>query len=379
MNVSTNVHFHGMQVTPEYEHGDSIFVSIDGFMTHTYHFLVPLWHPEGIYWYHSHIPYLNEFQVNNGMAGVIIVGDVLSKFPQIQDIEQSLFQLKDLQIVPHDSGQFYVSAPSPLDSDAPTNRSVNGEIYPWKRIEENEMQLWMFANIGPNIYYNLYFGGNPMYLLVRDGVIQTELQVSTKGYLLGPGARAGFLVIGPPAGSYNISTLPYSTGPQGDSYPYVDLMYIKSVRSNRSPPALPSIGFPHWKDLRREKVNRERTVVFSENASGLEFYINGLQFDIDRIDFIVKLGDIERWTIVNTANEDHFFHIHQIAFQVEVLNNKTVPFIGYQDTVQLPKQSSVILLLPFDEDIIVGKFVTHCHILGHEDAGMMATVLVEDK
>ena len=118
----------------------------------------------------------------------------------------------------------------------------------------------------------------------------------------------------------------------------------------------------------------------SENPDTGQFYINAQQFDANRIDAQVTLGTVEEWTIQNIANEQHVFHIHQLDFQVTEINGHAVPFVGHQDIVNLPVGSAVKILIPFTNPVIVGKFVFHCHIVSHEDAGMMATVeVVEPK
>ena len=98
---------------------------------------------------------------------------------------------------------------------------------------------------------------------------------------------------------------------------------------------------------------------------------------------MTTLGDIEEWTIVNTAEEAHVFHIHQLDFQVTEIDGVTKPFTGYQDVVTLPPAtddgpSMVTVIIPFTNPVIVGKFVYHCHIIQHEDQGMMATILVQE-
>jgi len=178
-------------------------------------------------------------------------------------------------------------------------------------------------------------------------------------------------------GKYTFTTLAYTTGPAGDDYPQVDLVSLVTTKSSRQKIPIPTTGFPELRDYRQAKITRERTIVFSESADGNTFYIDGKEFDINRTDYVVQLGSIEKWNVVNTADEDHFFHIHQLDFQVAEVNGKQIPFYGYQDTCQMPLHSTIVLYLPFLEPVIKGKFVVHCHILGHEIAGMMATIVVK--
>ena len=97
-------------------------------------------------------------------------------------------------------------------------------------------------------------------------------------------------------------------------------------------------------------------------------------FDPNRIAVTMKLGSVERWTLVNTNVEWHTFHIHVNDFQVVSVAGKRVPYVDYQDNVALPPKSKVVILQhPTD---FTGKFVMHCHVTFHEDHGMMAAVQV---
>ena len=98
---------------------------------------------------------------------------------------------------------------------------------------------------------------------------------------------------------------------------------------------------------------------------------------MSRVDVTVTLGSVERWLLVNTAQELHHFHIHQGSFQVESLDNVSLPFYGYQDTLPLPLNGSVSsIIIPFTDEVILGNFVFHCHVLAHEALGMMMRINV---
>jgi FtsP/CotA-like multicopper oxidase with cupredoxin domain len=128
----------------------------------------------------------------------------------------------------------------------------------------------------------------------------------------------------------------------------------------------------------------KRTFVFSEDSTGTNFFINGQQFNPSSPPMVtVKVGTVEQWTIINTATEIHDFHIHQIHFLVQSIGGvSTGPAQDYQDSVILPistgatNSNVVTLLMDFTDPVIVGTFVFHCHILEHEDGGMMAKIQV---
>ncbi|HEX3487448.1 MAG TPA: multicopper oxidase domain-containing protein, partial [Micropepsaceae bacterium] len=119
-------------------------------------------------------------------------------------------------------------------------------------------------------------------------------------------------------------------------------------------------------------------VSFSEDPVTGLFFINHTTFDHERVDVKVPLGNIEEWTIRNASDELHIFHIHQVAFQVVSINGKPETFDGLVDTVNVPIHGEVTIRIPFTDPIIVGRFMFHCHILEHEDKGMMSQIEVYD-
>jgi suppressor of ftsI len=127
-----------------------------------------------------------------------------------------------------------------------------------------------------------------------------------------------------------------------------------------------------FEDLSQLPVDNYRTTTFEEPGAPLFLAIDGKHFDPDRIDQTVKLGALEEWTIRNTSSHRHPFHIHVNDFQVVAVNGVPVEASSYMDTVDLPPGSETTIRMRFAD--FDGKFVYHCHILSHEDFGMMATV-----
>ena len=198
---------------------------------------------------------------------------------------------------------------------------------------------------------------------------------------LAAAARQALRRAGPGAARRDVSrlrALGYSTGPAGDDYPERRLATIVSagaaVRARRA--AERSAARALRPRFAAAHVDRRRRIVFSESADGNSFFINGKQFNHDRVDQRVVLGATEEWTILNTSDEQHPFHIHVNDFQVMSINGRRVRARGLQDTVVLPVHGRVVIRLRFTG--FTGKFVFHCHILNHEDNGMMAVVQVVD-
>jgi FtsP/CotA-like multicopper oxidase with cupredoxin domain len=133
--------------------------------------------------------------------------------------------------------------------------------------------------------------------------------------------------------------------------------------------------------VRSSPIAHRRTFAFSANAQKTTFFINDKVFDEHRTDVTVKLGDTEEWTFLNRDSQYHDFHIHQTGFLVTEVNGAPTHFDGLRDTFSVPpvrngKPGEAKLIIPFTDPEIVGKFVFHCHVVKHEDKGMMMTIEV---
>jgi FtsP/CotA-like multicopper oxidase with cupredoxin domain len=118
------------------------------------------------------------------------------------------------------------------------------------------------------------------------------------------------------------------------------------------------------------------TAVFSEDKNG--FYINEQKFSPDTQPMVrAKVGGVQHWRIVNRTRELHPMHIHQVHFLVFMENDRPLPDPRWLDTVNVPVAGSVDVVMDFTDPIIRGMSVFHCHLLNHEDKGMMAKILFE--
>jgi FtsP/CotA-like multicopper oxidase with cupredoxin domain len=283
--------------------------------------------------------------------------------------------LKDLKVRKNQ----VVEDPDPAGA---TLRTINGLYKPEMSIQYGELQFWRIGNMSANIFYELEMPGVGFHILAVDGNLQNRL-TGTTTLLLPPATRLEVLVRGPRPGKYKLTAKKFSTGPTGDKYP-AQLMATLTSSGPQAPYIPYPTEFPVVPDLRQEEVDVERTVTFDDTDDPNVFVIDGVPYDRDVISQTVQLGDLEEWTIQNASREFHVFHIHQGDFQVVSINGVTQPFRGYQDTVNLPiaakdgTAGEVVMRMRFNPPIIVGEFVYHCHIVQHEDQGMMANIVVED-
>lgn len=369
-NQMTNLHHHGSTVSPQ-GNSDNVFVDIMPGEHYQQVIEFPAYEGPGMLWYHPHMHGLVEGQIFDGMSGGLIIEGILDPFPQLRGIKERIMLLKDFQNINNQ-----IPPEGQIDSNAGTTRTINGMVAPTITIHPGETQFWRIGNIGADIFYRLKLDGHVFYEIARDGARHNQL-VKLDEIVLPPGSRSEVLVRGGQRNIYQLRTLYYNEGEVGDQYPEVNMATMISQGCPQRPVPLPSNSqFPPVPDLRARPIAKRRTFIFSENPATNQFYINGQQFNPNVVNTTVKLGTIEEWTLRNASREQHVFHIHQIHFQVTEINGKPVPFIGRQDIVNLPVHSTVKVLLPFTDPVIVGKFVYHCHIVAHEDNGMMQTIEV---
>lgn len=370
---STNVHYHGLGVTP-LGAGDNVFLDITPGTVFQYDFPIPVTHPQGLFWYHPHFHPMVNHQIAGGMSGGLIVGDILAPFPELAGIPERILLLKDLKT----ANGAPVADPDPT---GPTTRTVNGLFKPRITMERDQLEFWRIGNIGANIYYKLRLPGVRFYVIAQDGNLQNAA-LESDTLLLPPGKRLEVLVYGPAGGGVrSLVAEAYDTGPAGDHYPAQTLATVVAAGPPVARQPLPT-AFPVVPDLRDGPIDWQRTMTFADGDDN-DFLINGRTYDHHCVDTVVTLGDTEEWTIENTSREAHVFHIHQVDFQVIEVNGVAQPFTGYQDTVNLPPASrsgpSVVkVIIPFTNPVIVGEFVYHCHIVQHADLGMMANIAVVD-
>ncbi len=363
----TNIHYHGLHVSPS-GNSDNIFLMIHPGDSFDYVVNIPEDHDVGTFWYHSHAHLDSEGQVFGGLSGVLIVEGLEQRLPEAyRDITQHVFALKDLQV---EDGTILAAN---IDSDAPTVRTVNGLVEPKLSMRPGETQLWRLANIGADIYYDVGFAAQPFVVIAEDGN-PVEQPWTAYGLIMPPGKRFDVIVRAPrEPGSYLLETSSYDQG--GDRYPRATL--VKVEVAGKLVKGLPPIteGFASSEATGADQeIAVRREWVFSEDEATNVFYINGKVFDMDRVDVRPKLGTVEEWTLRNATDEQHPFHIHVNDFRVLSVNGVPYDALGEQDTVVLPPGGEVRIRIAFLD--FSGKFVFHCHILAHENGGMMAVVEV---
>jgi len=396
---STNVHFHGLNVPPKCHQDDVIDTLIQpGTPGFQYSIQIPATEPPGLYWYHPHVHGFTEFQVNGGAAGAIVVEGMEKYRPEVKGLPERIFVVRQQYLVP------WIPGPYQLTLNYVTTPPRFGPSPPIIQMQDGQKEFWRVANASIQDFLQLEVLEDsqpaPLELIALDGYPLPQTRTVTS-ILVPPAGRAEFIVQAPPVGvSALFYTQQYDTGPTGNADLAGVLANIRILPD--SPIALvkkPSVKAPapasalKFSDLASQTVTAHRKLYFSEEFGGtngpIQFYItvDGQKprvFEPDEEPVIkTKVGAVEDWTIENRALETHAFHIHQIHFKLLEVNGIPVTDNDLRDTIEIPYWTgtgpypSVKVRMDFRDPTIAGTFLFHCHILLHEDLGMMHKILVE--
>lgn len=367
----TNFHTHGLVVTPSPDSGDNVtHVSIPNRGgRHSYHFPVPAYHTTGMFWYHPHPHELTSSQVAGGLSGALMVGSILKYFPQYRGVRERTLLIRDML--------FSFSSPLLLN--------INGSPCATLPIAPGEQQLWHIGNFAANSFVNLKLVGARWTLLALDGnPLLAPEQVDS--LFIPPGSRAEVIVTGPPAGQrVQLISAPFLTGPSQPT----TLGYLVSSGRARAQARAPLPGV-----LRevRDTIDRLATATsvqrytfrYSFPQSG-GAAVNDTLYAPNHPPVSIPWGQVQEWTIVNETSFPHTFHIHQTDFLVTTVNGRPANEGRLRDNVTIGVHQvngktvgdTVVVRFMF-EPIAAGPFVFHCHVLQHEDEGMMHNVCVYD-
>ena len=370
----TNLHWHGFHVSPK-DNSDNVFLSIDPGSKYDYEVAVPQDHQTGLFWYHPHRHMDTDAQVYGGLAGAIIVEGGHAAVAGIAGSRENLVLLKDIGVDPTTGAVMQEG-----DLSANILYTVNGQVNPRVESRPGERQLWRVGNLSNQEFFSLSLEGHPMHLVAIDGTTLPEVWTVDRFDLV-PGSRVEFLVDADAPGTYRFRTDGAQLDFPGGNYPEATLATLEVAGEPVTDrPPLPDRLVPldaiPLEDYRHEKIDRKRTLVFSvkpQPNGPPDFEIDGQTFDHNRVDQHVKLNALEEWLLKNDDDSPHPFHIHQNDFQVVKVNGKPVKKpLHWNDTIAIPASGSVTIRQRYTD--FTGEWVYHCHILFHEDHGMMGTV-----
>ncbi len=366
----TNLHTHGLLVSPE-GNADNAFIHIEPGASFDYEYQLPDDHPPGLYWYHPHLHELVADQLFAGMYGAIIVEDT----EELPFARERLLVISDITL--DDSGRVR----QPATMERMTGREgqlvlVNGQAGPVLSARPGERERWRVLNACSSRFLSLRLDGQQVQLLGRDLGLLAEPR-DVEEVFLTPGSRAD-LAVTTAEGRGTFEAMPVDRGggmmmgPVGSD----EVVALASLDvSGASVPglaALPARAEP--RDLRQSRLDGTRELVFAMGMGpgGERLTIDGKTFDHERIDQEVAFGSVEEWTIFNDSPMDHPFHLHVWPMQVIEENGQSIELPTWLDVVNLPSRGWVKVRIAFER--FGGRTVYHCHILDHEDLGMMGII-----
>jgi len=436
--TSTNLHFHGLTVPPVCHQDDVLHTSIQpADAAFEYRVRIPPDQPPGLYWYHPHLHGFTRAQVAGGASGALIIEGIEQANQEVAGLPERVIVIRDEDLLNPGAAPSAASQTAPsaiLDRDGDARNTGDGSGTPAKDLSLNfvsvpypayqparirmrplERQFWRIVNASSITYLNLQllFAGKPQAL----GVVAVDgVPVNDNGHggnyalwqsHLGvpPGGRIEFIVKAPPEGTdATLITRSVNTGAAGENDPTRQLARIISAADAAEPKSsLPAAAVTGtnptslpW--LGNVSPVRTRRLYFSEKPQNpsdpngpMNFYLTvegqtPAVFDPhDSLpNIVVNQGDVEDWVIENRSQEVHDFHIHQVHFLMLEWFGIAInePFL--RDTIPVPfwdgrttQYPTVKLRMDFRDANAVGLFPFHCHLLEHEDGGMMGLIRVE--
>ncbi len=329
----------------------------------------------GTYWYHPHPHETTGSQIARGLYGALIVRPAVDPLPAMTE---KVLVLSDNRFGP--DGAIDISDPhSPQGMiDEVNGREgdvlfVNGEVLPDIAIRSGETQRWRIVNASGARVYRLAIPGQTLIHVANDGGL-FERPVTVQEIVLSSSERVEVLVrgTGVPGSKATLQTLPYDRYvPQTRPANWNQSRDLLTLRY-AAEPAIEPIALPATMRvvpaIDPAQATKTRVLTLSQGM------INGRLMDMNRSDIIARLGATEIWKIENIVGMDHPFHLHGFQFQVIDRNGVPEPFRSWKDTVNVPRHESLRFIVRFDD--FPGKWMFHCHILDHEDRGMMGVLEV---
>ena len=390
----TNLHFHGLQISPQSPEDDVIdMMAMPGDTLH-YVVKIPADHPPGLFWYHTHPHGESHRQALDGMSGAIVIEGMERYVPEVRNLREQVLVVRGESIERSADAAALLrrvdaEPPSCGSESGATERvfTVNGEIRPTISINSGERQFWRLVNASADQYLDLQLDKQKLEIVALDGMPLAyhdpkHPRKIVDHALVPPAGRLEAIVTGPDRAAHlSLRTLCVDTGPLGDPNPGMVLADLHTgssaqpapERNNRKlrPPEYKSVDLSAY-----ESSQPDFAVVFTEDKNG--FYINGQKYEPNAAPMThARVGTYHHWRILNESAELHPMHIHQTHFLVFAENGKPVENPVWLDTVNVPVGGTVDVVMDFTNPVIKGMSLFHCHLLNHEDKGMMAKILFE--
>ena len=366
---ATSVHWHGMHLPARMDGGPHQVVAPG----HTWR---PTWRvdqPATTLWYHPHPHGETADHVSRGLAGLVLLRD---------DEESALplprtYGVDDLPVVVQDKD---VRDNGNLGSGSGRTMVVNGTTGPYAAVSTERVRLRLLNASSKRVMSFQLDDESPFDMVASDGGLLPK-PFNTNHIRLSPGERAEVVLTMSPGEARVLQSVKPDLGGNVISDHFdggaasFDILQLRAARTLRPSPPLPATlsttnlataGSPDAVEARRS---------FTLNGR----QINGRSMDMGRIDFAPTVDTTEVWNVVNEGGSAHSFHVHDVQFRVLSIEGAPPPaeLSGLKDTLYLRPHARYRLLLRFaDHADPDSPYMVHCHLLDHEDGGMMAQFVV---
>jgi FtsP/CotA-like multicopper oxidase with cupredoxin domain len=379
VGAATNLHTHGLHVSPAGV-SDNVFLQIAPGESQDYVIEIPEDHWGGLNWYHPHKHGTVSVQVLGGMAGAIVISGPLDEVPEVKAAAAHVLVLQRIQTGPpmiarmasmHDNRFLSLNG---WDTQFTTNGTVN----PTLTMRPGEVQRWRIVNADAIDYFDLALVDaqgkalkDGLKFLARDGITLPKLEARDSQIMV-PGNRFEILVQAPnEPGQFTL------TGRTADGFGQPDIGFLTvNVSGDPIQMGLPT-GLPsQLEPIADKEVTVKKTVKYGSWSNSM--VVNGESFQDGPNEMDLELDSVAEWTVQNLSDQDHAFHIHTNPFYVVAENEVPVTTPAFYDTYPIPPAISQdtpgSITVRMRPERFTGKIVQHCHILPHEDAGMMGVV-----
>ena len=357
----TTTHWHGADVPAEDDGGPHSLIEPGATWLADFDVI----QPAATLFYHPHAHGLTAEHVYRGAAGMIIIQDdnpAAATLPSTYGVDDIPVIIQDKDFT--GDGQLDFAIVRGDDGHLYNTLTVNGAISPYVEVPQGLVRLRLLNASQARIYRISIVGAGMTKIASDGGYLPAPVEIEQ--LVMGPGDRAEIVV---------------NMGTESVALVDTDLGRVLELRPDGSTAGAGTLP-AKLADLDRiseSEIRVDRTFRMRESR-GL-WVINDAPFDMSRIDIIPRRGTTERWTLTSVEGQ-HVFHPHQIQFQILSINGEPPPpeESGWEDSVLVNSQREVVIAARFHsyaaEEI---PYMYHCHILDHEDLGMMGQFLISDK
>ena len=366
LDETTTTHWHGADVPAEDDGGPHSLIEPGTTWIANFDVI----QPAATLWYHPHAHGTTAEHVYRGAAGLMIIQDdnpAAAGLPAIYGVDDIPVIIQDRDFT--EDGQLDFAIDPDDDGNFYSTLTVNGTINPFFEVSSGLIRLRLLNGSQARIY-DLSVEGAEMVKIASDGGYLAG-PVALEQLVLAPGDRAEIIV---EIGEESVTLIDDVFGR------VLELLPNGSTSGTTMlPDKLAAI-----ERISPSEIDVDRSFRMGDVRNFWEFdptwAINGVQFDMNRIDVTVQLGDTERWTL-SSDDGQHVFHPHQVQFQILSINGEPPPpeESGWEDSVLVDTNREVVIATRFNtyaaEDI---PYMFHCHVLDHEDLGMMGQFLIAE-